>query len=307
MLIRASPSVQEVQRSPPSWGLWRISQKTRNPVDNDYHYDSSGGEGITVYVVFTGVDVDHPDLKPRAIWGYNNIDSGTADRDGYGTFYSALIAGTKYGVAKKATVIGVRSYNLIGNGIDLFPHIREGLRWAVNDATEKGISKKSVLSFHFPMGRRDGRMEALLNGAVDSGMFVVGPAGDKGENGDDFMLSHIKGACITGAFNRSNQPAPWSNWGKSVSVYAPGHYINSTLPGDKPFTMSGTMVAMSYTAGVGAYLMGLEGIPGSKVCERIKELASPCLLDPVEGTTNKLLYNGYDHFNMANAGAANSC
>lgn len=57
-------------------GLARISQA--QPLserdDGDYRYDSSAGEGVTVYVIDSGIYVDHPDFEGRARHGYNSID-----------------------------------------------------------------------------------------------------------------------------------------------------------------------------------------------------------------------------------------
>ena len=48
-----------------------------------YLYDSRGGEGITVYVIDTGVNIHHDDFGGRASWG-KTIPQGDADIDGNG-------------------------------------------------------------------------------------------------------------------------------------------------------------------------------------------------------------------------------
>ena len=65
---------------------------------------ASGGDGITVAVVDTGVQASHPDLNDQVLPGYNAIDDGTnaADDNGHGTHVSGIIAATannKTGIA----------------------------------------------------------------------------------------------------------------------------------------------------------------------------------------------------------------
>lgn len=57
--------------------------------------------------------------------------------------------------------------------------------------------------------------------------------------------------------------------------------------------MSGTSMASPHVAGLGAYLMALEGIKGDAVCSRIKALATKGVARNVpSGTTRDVLFNG---------------
>ena len=100
----------ETEKNAP-WGLARISH--RNTLSfgtfNKYLYSAGGGEGVDVYVIDTGTNVDHVDFEGRASWG-KTIPTGDADEDGngHGTHCSGTVAGKKYGVAKKANVIAVK-------------------------------------------------------------------------------------------------------------------------------------------------------------------------------------------------------
>jgi subtilisin family serine protease len=58
-IVRVSELV--TQQNVPSWGLGRVSSRTAG-IDN-YVYDSTAGEGITIYGVDTGIDITHPDFE----------------------------------------------------------------------------------------------------------------------------------------------------------------------------------------------------------------------------------------------------
>src|SRR5262245_16275927 len=58
------------------------------------------GEGITVAVIDTGVDGNHPDLKGNVLPGvdaYNEKGNGLTDRIGHGTEMASIIAGHGHG------------------------------------------------------------------------------------------------------------------------------------------------------------------------------------------------------------------
>ena len=53
------------------WGLARISHQRSLSLGtfNKYVYESIGGEGVTAYVIDTGVNIEHSDFGGRAKWG----------------------------------------------------------------------------------------------------------------------------------------------------------------------------------------------------------------------------------------------
>jgi subtilisin family serine protease len=87
--------------------------------------------------------------------------------------------------------------------------------------------------------------------------------------------------------------AYFSNFGAVVDVYAPGLNITSAWNDGGINTISGTSMATPHVAGLGAYLLALEGIPTSGLCERIVELATKDVITKLPaGTANRLAYNG---------------
>ncbi|NED08079.1 S8 family peptidase, partial [Streptomyces sp. SID6648] len=89
------------QSSPPSCGLDRIDQRAL-PLDGSYSYPRSAGRGVDVYVIDTGIDYDHPELRPRAEFGFDAFGGDGGDEHGNGTHMAGVIGGTEHGVAKRA-------------------------------------------------------------------------------------------------------------------------------------------------------------------------------------------------------------
>ena len=99
--------IDATQDNPPSWGLDRIDQ-AETAGDGAYTYPDAAGEGVTAYVIDTGVRVTHKDFEGRATSGFDAIDNDddADDGNGHGTHVAGTIAGAAHGVAKKAKIVG---------------------------------------------------------------------------------------------------------------------------------------------------------------------------------------------------------
>ncbi|MGO4423395.1 S8 family serine peptidase, partial [Streptomyces sp. MCAF7] len=76
-------TIDATQDNPPSWGLDRIDQADTEG-DKKYTYPDSAGEGVTAYVIDTGVRISHKDFGGRATSGFDAIDNDDDADDGHG-------------------------------------------------------------------------------------------------------------------------------------------------------------------------------------------------------------------------------
>ncbi|EEH43090.1 uncharacterized protein PADG_07910 [Paracoccidioides brasiliensis Pb18] len=269
------------------WGLARVSSRT--PGAKNYVYDSTAGQGVTAYIIDTGIETSHRDFGGRAKWGTNTVDSQNTDCHGHGTHVAGTVAGTTYGVAKKANLIAVKVLNCQGSGSNSV--VIQGMQWALNHATQNGITKKAVVNMSLGGGYSQATNQAAA-AIVKAGIFLAVAAGNDAADASKYSPASEVTACTIGASNSSDLIASFSNRGKLVDVFAPGVDIQSTYVGGGTKSMSGTSMASPHAAGLGAYLIGLEGISGNAVCERMKALSSAVVRGVPSGTTNKLIYNG---------------
>ena len=109
------------------WGLERIStfsspagESGADESDMDFTYafaDEKLGQGVDIYVVDTGVEIEHAVFGGRARQGFAFDRNNAADEDGHGTHCAGTAAGSTFGVASGANVIAVKVLGADGSGV----------------------------------------------------------------------------------------------------------------------------------------------------------------------------------------------
>ena len=132
-----------IEQLNPPWNLERISAKRpesvpatgfKYPFGDRYIYPSTGGAGVSVYVVDTGIFVEHPEFDGRAKWGFTvPSDSNDKDEQGHGTHVAATIGGKTFGIAKNVSLVAIKVFDGRGGPVS---NVIRGLAWALHDALE---------------------------------------------------------------------------------------------------------------------------------------------------------------------------
>ncbi|EHA57261.1 protease [Pyricularia oryzae 70-15] len=298
-------------------GLARLSQSEPNPgTSGTYRFEDSAGEGITVYIVDTGIRATHTEFEDRATFGANFIDQVDTDQNGHGSHCAGTIGGKTFGVAKKATLVGVKVLGASGGGSNR--GVIQGMQFVANDVTQKNLARKAVMNMSLG-GSKSTAVNEAINSMIKAGVVAVVAAGNENDDASKSSPASAPGAITVGAIDQKNdRKASFSNFGTDVDIFAPGVNVLSvdakSDTGSK--TLSGTSMASPHVAGLAAYLMaldptltaggGIETVAG-KVDARIKELAKAMgaqVGQAPAGTTTLIANNGKTGNGAGNGTAA---
>ncbi|MEL6895197.1 MAG: S8 family peptidase, partial [Planctomycetota bacterium] len=238
------------------------------------------GDGVTVAVIDTGVDLDHPELRwnlfvnPGEIPGNGIDDDGNGfvddvngydfvsrdavpdDLHGHGTHVSGTIAAAKNGygatgVAPDAKILPVRVLDAQGNGSDR--NVADGIRYAANMGADIiNLSLGGSYSY---------AIRSAVRYAQAVGSLIVASAGNTSGSVPEYparFSAQYSSMISVGAHDRNTWNASFSNRvGSSgaVQVDAPGVGIFSTTRGGGYQYLSGTSMAAPHVAGVAALVM----------------------------------------------------
>jgi len=276
------------------WGLARhSSQSTLSGSPYTYRYDASGGSNARVYVIDTGILVAHNEFGGRAVTGENFITGeSNTDLNGHGTHCAGTVAGSTYGVAKNATVVGVKVLSASGSGSTA--GVISGIEWSYNDAVNNNLGRVNVLSLSLG-GGYSAASNAAIAASVQAGVPAAVAAGNSGADACNYSPASEPTAITVAATNLADSITSWSNYGSCVDICAPGNGITSSYIGSNTATatLSGTSMATPHVAGLLAYIGTREGITQASQLEtRLKALASSGSLSGLPtGTPNLLSQN----------------
>ncbi|MEO3975972.1 S8 family peptidase [Streptomyces sp. CAU 1734] len=282
-------TINATQPNPPSWGLDRIDQRNL-PLNQSYTYPDSAGQGVTAYVIDTGVRVSHADFGGQAVDGYDAVDNDNVAQDGngHGTHVAGTIAGTAYGVAKNARIVGVRVLNNAGSGTTA--QVVAGIDWVTRNAVKPAVANLSL------GGGADATLDAAVRNSIASGVTYAIAAGNSNANAVNYSPARVTEALTVGSTTNTDARSSFSNFGSVVDVFAPGSSITSAWnTGDTATnTISGTSMAAPHVAGVAAlHLADNPTATPAQVGAALTAAATPNVVgSPGTGSPNRLLYVG---------------
>ncbi|KAF9918578.1 hypothetical protein FBU30_000131 [Linnemannia zychae] len=280
----------------PSWGLSRISQRRReNP--KDYSYMSTAGAGVDVYIIDSGVYQDHVDFGGRASTIANFVNNEhDEDTCGHGTHVAGIVAGRRYGVAKRAKVMAVKVLDAEGQGST--SQVLAGINFVIRHAANNPNSRKVI---NMSLG---GEFSRPVNDAVRLAVTQFGlpffvAAGNSGDDACQYSPAGVEEAFAVGGTDRSDKIGWYSCTGSCVKIFAPGSGIPSDWIRSRTAAhiLDGTSMATPHVTGVAALYLGT-GINYGSPQELYADIIAHATRDVVEGvkatdykTPRNLLYN----------------
>lgn len=208
------------------------------------HAWNMGGQGvkeITVAVIDSGVDYQHPDLKGQIVNGKDFmsehisgpdgegspdvVDDDPLDQMGHGTHVAGIIAALPNnetgvaGIAPGAKLLNIKSLNAEGWGSAFA--IAQGITYAVDQGAQI-----INLSLGSPQGSKP--IELAIQYAIKKGALIIAAAGNSYTH-TGYPASY-PGVVAVGASDQEDWLADFSNHDARINVVAPGVDIMSTTP-----------------------------------------------------------------------------
>lgn len=297
--LKARPEVAYVEadgpvhatstESSPPWGLDRLDQSNAN-LDNAYTYFATGS-GVDAYVIDTGLAYTHTDFRGRVKPGAYGVDDGYGvwDCEGHGTHVSGTIGGTRYGVAKKVSIIPVRVLDCDGNGTKSLTIA--AIDWVVR---HHASGKPAVANLSLGGSYSQAENDAIQRMIADGITVAVSAGNNSGQSACNYSPASAPNALTVGATDSDDFASSFSNLGPCVDVFAPGRDILSAYGSSSGSQyLSGTSMASPHVAGVAALILSKHrSWKPASVSSLIRKMAQPgAVVGDVEeyGTPNLLL------------------
>lgn len=248
---------------PQMWNLSKINMKKA--------WDTTHTNNVTVAVIDTGVDYNHPDLKGAVIKGKSFI-SGSAnsmDDQGHGTHVAGIIgavtnnANGVSSVSWGAKILAIKACDKDGNCNTT--NVSRAIAYAVDNGAK--IINISIAG----SGACNGTYDDMVRYAKQKGAFIVTAAGN-GTNGDGIGASadtqvpaSCNGILAVGSVNASGSRSTFSNYGSHVQIAAPGGQGPCSIPAcilstglDNGYTLrAGTSMASPHVSAAAALLLSV--------------------------------------------------
>jgi parallel beta-helix repeat protein len=296
--------------------LWGMQQ-----IDAPAAWDlGTGSSNVTVAVVDTGIDQDHPDLvsnlwkndaeqngmagvdddangyvDDKTGWDFFNNDSNPDDDHSHGTHCAGIIGAVgnnSEGVAGVCWSVRLMAMKALGSqGGGTSSDLAEAVRYAADNGAD-------IISASYGGSELSQTEKDAISYAGDKGVLFVAAAGNGGDDsvGDDNDSSPIYPAnydlaniVSVAATDTLDQLADFSNYGaSSVDLAAPGVDILSTVPDGIYEEKQGTSMATPHVAGAAALLLSVN--PSYTHLQLKQALLST--VDPLDDLTGKVLTGG---------------
>ena len=217
-----------------------------------------GSDQVIVAVVDTGVLVDHPDIRGQLIAGYDFIrdparahdgdgidpdpnDAGDLGFGGSSTFHGTHVAGTiaahsdngdgVAGIAWAARIMPLRALGVNGGtSYDVIQCIRYAAGLP-NDSNTLPARRADIINLSLGSNSSSQAEQNAIDQARNAGVIVIAAAGNDASSNPSFPAAYA-GVVSVAATTITRTRAPYSNFGPTIDVAAPGGNSATDVNGD---------------------------------------------------------------------------
>ncbi|WP_010270219.1 S8 family peptidase [Paenibacillus senegalensis] len=211
-----------------------------------------GSDDVTIAVIDTGVDMNHPDLRDRLLPGLNVVAQNNNPQDdvGHGSHVAGIIAAsTNNGIG----VAGMTWYNSIlpvkvldASGSGSTYAVAQGIIWA----TDRGAKVINLSLGNYADAQF---LHDAVRYAYDRDVVLIAASGNDNTSQPGYPAAYPEVLAVA-ATDSSKRRASFSNYGDYIDVAAPGVSIASTYTGQQYAALSGTSMASPHVAALAALI-----------------------------------------------------
>jgi subtilisin family serine protease len=236
------------------------------------------GQGLTVAVVDTGVDMKHPSLRRRLIKGYNFIDATEQQNDetGHGTAMAGIITGPylnekSLSLAPDVKILPVDFMTADG-----------GTEYYAEQALSYAISKKAkIINNSWTVNCSELLKNAFVGWNAENVIFV----NSSGNDPVDVIEHNVMPAALNlsnhihvGSLDSRGHRSSFSGYGFTVKIYAPGEYVPTFAQSSATARISGTSASTAIVTAGAALLWS--AYPKASAHEIVSLLIDGALQEP---------------------------
>jgi hypothetical protein len=255
------------------------------------------GEGITVAVIDSRVDIEHPALHDANMTLLDTLKKGVSEPHEHGTAITGIIAasGDMVGIAPRARIIAVSAFAPEQLGAAPITTV-----YALVDAIDKAfVEGARIFNMSFA-GAENELFIDVIDDAYGRGAVFVAAAGNEGPDAPPaYPAAHDKVIAIT-ATDEADQIFEGANRGGYVLAAAPGVEIFAPVAGNGFDFLSGTSFAAAHVTGIIALLMQRNPkLTAENVRSVLVEAAEDLGPDGRDSDYGAGLANAYDSLELA--------
>lgn len=224
---------------------------------------TTGSSGITVAIIDSGVDVAHPELQSRIVYGYDYIGGDTVpdDQNGHGTHVAGIIGAignNGQGVAGVTWSGPLLIYRVLdANGLGNIANVAS----AIVSAQARGAR---IINLSLTADTSSQTLLNAVQSAYSAGILLVAATGNT--NGSVYYPAKYSQVMAVAATTHLDRHAWYSNRGPEVDIAAPGGLseapIYSTYPIQKSASrygwLYGTSMAAAHVSGLAALIWSVD-------------------------------------------------
>ncbi|WMX13510.1 S8 family serine peptidase [Aureispira sp. CCB-E] len=217
---------------------------------------ANAGTARWIWIVDTGIDLDHPDLNVQTSYSATFAGGTANDCNGHGTHVAGTAAARNnsigvVGVAANAPVVAVKVFSCSGSGST--SGILSGLNHVASNDLAGDVVNMSLGGYYGNGCSTGSSYRTILNSLSNAGTRVASAAGNSSAHAKYYQPACVNAPNVltVASMTCSRNWSSFSNYGRGPCDFiATGSSVYSTYLNGGYATLSGTSMATPHVAGI---------------------------------------------------------